>query len=101
MSLLCRSKRGSSSVLRLKLRLGDFAGLQAARADAHALGVTLAIGRADRLEVRQEAALGDTGRVQTDAAFVLGRTLADNHVTRRRTLAANVTNSGHCLIPFV
>ena len=84
-----------------RLGLGHLAGLKATRADAHTLGVALAVGRADRLQIRQEAALGDAGRVETDAALVLRRTLADDNVADRRTLTANITNSGHFLVPFV
>ena len=88
---------------RMEDRLGllHLAGLEAARADAHALRVALAVRRADRLEVRQEAALRDAGRVETDAALVLRRTLADDDIADRRTLAANFANSGHFPVPFV
>ena len=86
-----------------KNRLGllHLAGLEAARADAHALRVALAVRRADRLEVRHEATLRDAGRVETDAALILRRTLADDDVADRRTLAANFANSGHFPVPFV
>ena len=39
--------------------------------------------------------------MQTDTAFVLGRTLADDDVADRGTLTADFTNSGHFGVPFV
>ena len=83
------------------LRFGHFAVLDAAGADAHTLGIPLAVGHADRLKIGKETALGDAGSVQTDAALVLGRTLADNDIAGRRTFTADFTNSGHDSIPFV
>ena len=47
------------------------------------------------------AALRDAGRMQTDAALVLRGALADDHVADRRTLAADIANSGHFPVPFV
>ena len=81
--------------------LGDLAGPDARRADAHALDVALAVGDAHRAQVGQEAPLRDAGGVQADAALVLGRALADDDVARRRALAADFANSGHCSVPFV
>ena len=74
-------------------RLDDLARLDAASADCHALRVALAVRRADGLEVRKEAALRDAGRVETDAALVLRRTLADDDIADRRPLAADFTDS--------
>ena len=87
--------------MNLALSLDDLAGLQTAGADRDALGVALAVSRANSLEVGQEATLRDAGRMKTDAALVLRRTLADDYVTDRRTLTADFTNSGHFLVPFV
>ena len=83
------------------LGLGDLASLQATGANADALGVALAVSSADGLKVGEETALGNTGRVQTDTAFILGRTLADDDVADRGTLTADFTNSGHFGVPFV
>jgi hypothetical protein len=64
----------------LKLGLGHFAGLDATGTNAHTLRIALAVGNTNRLKIRKEATLGDTGRMKTDAAFVLGRTLANDDV---------------------
>jgi hypothetical protein len=50
---------------------------------------------ADHVEVRQKPALGDTGRVQTDPAFVFGQTVPNDRIPRHRSLAANLTYSRH------
>ena len=86
---------------RCRSGLGDLAGPDARRADAHALDVALAVGDAHRAQVGQEATLRDAGGVQADAALVLGRALADDDVARRRALAADFANSRHCSVPFV
>jgi hypothetical protein len=64
------------------LSLGNFAILQATGANANALRIAIAIGGAHRVKIGKKAALGNAGRMKTDTAFVLGRTLADNHVAR-------------------
>ena len=91
-----RSRGTAAAVLPAEAPLSGLrhlAGLEAARADAHALRVALAVGHADRAQVRQEAALCYAGRVETDAALVLRRTLADDDVADRGTLSTDVANS--------
>ena len=75
------------------LGLDDLAALDALRAQAHALRVALAVRNAHVVQVRKEATLRDAGGVQTDAAFVLGRTLADDGLASCRALSAHITNS--------
>ena len=75
------------------LGLDDLAALDALGAQAHALRVALAIRNAHVVQIRKEATLRDAGGVQTDAALVLGRTLADDGLACRRTLSAHITYS--------
>ncbi len=84
-----------------ELDFRNLASLDATRTDRHTLDIALAIRRAHALEVRQKAALRNPRRVETNAAFILRRTLADDHVADRRTLTTYITNSGHFLVPFV
>ena len=75
------------------LGLDDLAALNALRAQAHALRVAIAVRNAHVVQVRKEATLRNAGGVQTDAAFVLGRTLADDGLASCRTLSAHITYS--------
>ena len=63
-----------------RLDFGDLAVFDAAGANAHALGIAFAVSHAHGLKVGQKATLGNTGGVQTDTAFVLRRTLANDNI---------------------
>ena len=75
------------------LGLDDLAALDALGAKAHAPRVALAIRNAHVVQVRKEATRRNAGGVQTDAALVLGRTLADDGLASCRTLSAHITYS--------
>ena len=93
-----RNPAFSLSERQSRLGLGDLTALDALRAQAHALGITLSVRNTHAVQVRKEAALRDTGGEQTDAAFILGRTLADDGLSGRRALSAHLTYSRHCLV---
>lgn len=62
------------------LRLFDLASLNATRAHTHTLRVPVCIDRTDILQIRQEATLRNACRVQTNAALILRRTLANDYI---------------------
>jgi hypothetical protein len=76
--------------------LDNICALQAGRANLDLTRVG-AILDTDVAQIRQKTALGNAGRVQTDAALILGKAMTHNPIARHRPLATHITNSGHKL----
>ena len=79
--------------MRTKLGFRNKSLLQATRADAHVRRRAIRQLDMNTLQVGQEAATSDTGRMQTDAALALRQTVTNDPVPHRRVLSANLTNS--------
>ena len=77
------------------LRLDEVAGTDASGAHLDGLGLTIDLD-ADILDVRLKGALVGFHDVQTDTAFFLGQTAADNVTAFELLFAANTANVAHC-----
>lgn len=76
----------------------DPAGFDALRADAHHADAAVDE-RADALQVREEAAGGDTRRFKTDTACFFGDTAAGDLFAGQRFFIAKFANSSHFGLP--
>jgi len=77
------------------LRLDEVAGADARGAHLDSLGLTIDLD-ADILDVRLKGALIGLHDVQTDTAFFLRQTTADNVTAFELLFAANTANVAHC-----
>ena len=79
----------------MHLRLDEVAGADARGAHLDSLGLTIDLD-ADILDVRLKGALIGLHDVQTDTAFFLRQTAADNVTAFELLFAANTANVAHC-----
>ena len=79
----------------MHLRLDEVAGADASGAHLDGLGLTVDLD-ADILDVRLKGAFVGLHNVQTDTAFFLRQTTADNVTAFELLFAANTANVAHC-----